>query len=123
MYLSHYNLDAKPFQISPDPKFLWKGEKHTEALASMKYGVSNNHGFLLLTGDAGTGKTTLINQLINDLEQNVVVSTVRDPKLSTIEFLNYISQNFRIKRSFRTKLEFLRYFNGFLCHMYKIWIL
>ena len=67
MYLSHYHLHHMPFQISSDPRFLWLGEKHKEALAVLKYGVLNNQGFLLLTGDVGTGKTTLINALVNSL--------------------------------------------------------
>ena len=57
MYQSFYHLNAKPFQISSDPKFLWMGEKHSEALATLKYGILENKGFLLLTGDIGTGKT------------------------------------------------------------------
>ena len=51
MYVSYYNLKEKPFQISTDPKYLWLGEKHKEALAILKYGVLDNKGFLLLTGD------------------------------------------------------------------------
>jgi general secretion pathway protein A len=60
MYLSHYNLDQKPFEITTDPAFIWLGEKHTEALATLEYGIQENKGFLLLTGDVGTGKTLLI---------------------------------------------------------------
>ena len=63
MYLDFYNLQLKPFQISTDPRFLWLGEKHKEALAVLKYGILDNKGFLLLTGDVGTGKTTLLNAL------------------------------------------------------------
>ena len=59
MYLKHYNLTMKPFEISPDPKFLWLGEKHKEALAAMKYGILDNKGFISLTGDVGTGKTVV----------------------------------------------------------------
>ncbi|MDH3723716.1 MAG: type II secretory pathway protein, partial [Desulfobacteraceae bacterium] len=61
MYLDHYNLNLKPFEMSPDPRFLWLGEKHKEALAALEYGILESKGFLLLTGDAGTGKTLLIN--------------------------------------------------------------
>ena len=73
MYLSHYKLRIKPFQITTDPKFLWLGEKHKEALATLEYGIKENKGFLLLTGDVGTGKTALINQLITmvDLESRI----------------------------------------------------
>jgi len=56
MYLSHYNLKEKPFQISTDPRFLWLGEKHKEALAALKYGILYNDGYILVTGDVGTGK-------------------------------------------------------------------
>lgn len=60
MYLAQYNLEKKPFQMSADPEFLWFGEKHKEALAMLKYAIGENKGFLLLTGDVGTGKTTTI---------------------------------------------------------------
>jgi len=55
MHLSYYQLELKPFQISTDPRFLWLGEKHQEALAVFRYGLMDNKGFLLLTGDVGTG--------------------------------------------------------------------
>ena len=98
MYLSHYNLTEKPFQISTDPKFLWLGEKHKEALAVLKYGIMNNQGFILLTGDVGTGKTTLINALLNNLDKDTIVAVVSDPKLNTIEFFNLVASSFRVKK-------------------------
>ena len=55
MYETYYNLKAMPFQITTDPRFLWLGEKHSEALATLKYGIMQNKGFLLLTGAVGTG--------------------------------------------------------------------
>ena len=70
MYLSHYSLNKMPFSISPDPSLLWLGEKHSEALATLKYGIYENIGFLVLTGNIGTGKTALINRMATsqDLE-------------------------------------------------------
>jgi general secretion pathway protein A len=59
MYLSHYKLTEKPFQLSPDPRFLWLGEQHKEALASLEYGIRASKGFILLTGDVG--KTTALS--------------------------------------------------------------
>jgi general secretion pathway protein A len=119
MYLAHYNLTEKPFQISTDPKFLWLGEKHREALAVLKYGIINNQGFVLLTGDVGTGKTTLINALLNDLDRDTIVAVVSDPKLDRLEFFNLIASAFRFKKSFKDKLDFTTYFGQFLKAAYK----
>ena len=74
MYTAFYDLQLKPFQISSDPSFIWLGEKHKEALAVLRYGVLDNKGFLLLTGDVGTGKTTLLNSLIASLGDDVIYS-------------------------------------------------
>ena len=114
MYLSHYNLQAKPFGISPDPKFLWLGEKHREALAVLKYGIQEEKGFLLLTGDIGTGKTALINALVNIINVNALVAAVPDPGLNSIDFFNYLSEEFEMNRTFDTKGEFLIHFKHLL---------
>ncbi len=119
MYLSHYHLTCKPFQISSDPKFLWLGEKHKEAFAILKYGILDNKGFLLLTGDVGTGKTTLINALVNSLESDVIVAIVPDPDLNILDFFNYIASAFGANRWFQSKGEFLQYFMGFLNTAYQ----
>jgi general secretion pathway protein A len=114
MYTSYYRLSEKPFQISTDPKFLWLGEKHREALAVLKYSIINNQGFVLLTGDVGTGKTTLINALVNSLDQDTIVAVVSDPKLDRIEFFNLIAKSFKFRKSFKDKLDFTVYFGQFL---------
>jgi len=119
MYLSHYNLVEKPFQISTDPKFLWLGEKHREALAVLKYSIINNQGFVLLTGDVGTGKTTLINALVNSLDEDTIVAVVSDPKLDRLEFFNLITRAFKINKIFKDKLDFTLFFSKFLNHAYK----
>ena len=89
MYLKHFQLNTKPFQITADPKFLWLGEKHKEALATLRYGIVDNRGFLLLTGEVGTGKTILINRLVSMLDLDTVVATLPDPDLSKHGFLQY----------------------------------
>jgi general secretion pathway protein A len=119
MYLSHYNLVEKPFQISTDPKFLWLGEKHREALAVLKYSIINNQGFVLLTGDVGTGKTTLINALLDGLDKVTIVAVVSDPKLERLEFFNLIAKAFKFKKTFEDKLDFTSYFGQFLKAAYK----
>ena len=114
MYLAYYNLSAKPFQISTDPAFLWLGPKHREALSTLRYGVLDNRGFLLLTGDVGTGKTTLIHALLKSLSQNVVAATVPDPGLAPLDFFNYISRGFQFGTRFSSKGDFLDHFIDFL---------
>lgn len=118
MYRSHYELILKPFQLNTDPKFLWLGEKHKEALATLKYGVIEQKGFLLVSGDVGTGKTTLINALLESIGEDVLVATIRDPALNLIEFYNLIAQSFDIPEKFSSKIEFLSYFKEFLKQKY-----
>lgn len=118
MYRSFYQLTLKPFQISTDPKFLWLGEKHKEALAILKYGILDNRGFLLLTGDVGTGKTTLINALVQSLGDDVIHATIVDPGLTVLDFYRLLVHSFAIKKKFRTKGEFLQIFSAFLRDAY-----
>ena len=114
MYRSFYNLKEKPFQITTDSRFLWLGEKHKEAFATLKYGVLDDKGFLLLTGDVGTGKTTLINALIKSLGSQVLLAKIPDPKLEVMDFYRYIANAFFIKKPFQSKGEFLLLFTEFL---------
>ena len=118
MYLSHYNLHQMPFQISPDPRFLWLGEKHKEALAVLKYGVLNNQGFLLLTGDVGTGKTTLINALVNSLGSDTFFINVADPRMDKLDFFKLVVNSFGLEAQVTTKLDFLTSFKRFLHRAY-----
>lgn len=103
-----------PFQISPDPRFFWLGEKHKEALAILKYGVLNNQGFLLLTGDVGTGKTTLINTLVNSLDSESVVINVSDPRLDKLDFFKLVGHSLGLDSKLRTKFDFIATFSDFL---------
>ncbi len=114
MYLSHFNLNIKPFKISPDPKFLWFGETHKEALAMMQYGIQDNRGFLLLSGDIGTGKTTLINCLLENLDDQILIAKISEPDLEKLDFYNFLAHAFGIKKTFKTKGDFLVYFIHFL---------
>ena len=77
-----------PFSISPDASLLWLGEKHSEALATLKYGIYENKDFLVLTGNIGTGKTALINRLIREIDVPALIATIPDPGLSYIDFFN-----------------------------------
>ena len=114
MYQPFYDLKAKPFQITSDPKSLWLGEKHSEALATLKYGILENKGFLLLTGDIGTGKTVLINQLTRMIDVAAIVATIPDPGLTTMDFFKFLAQEFNIKGKFASKGDFLILLKQFL---------
>ena len=114
MYLSYYNLKAKPFQMSTDPAFLWLGEKHREALAILKYAILENKGVLALTGDVGTGKTTLINALLKSIGEDTVTATIYDPRLEVLDFFNTVAAAFQIGKTFDGKGKFILQFMDFL---------
>ena len=118
MYRSHYNLSKKPFQLTTDPKFLWLGEKHKEALATLKYGVIDQKGFLLVSGDVGTGKTTLINALLESIPKDTLVANITDPALDLIEFFNFVALSFNIPQKFDSKIDFIVFFSQFLKKVY-----
>ena len=114
MYRSFYNLKKKPFEITTDPRFLWLGEQHKEALASLEYCIREEKGFLLLTGDVGTGKTVLINGLIRSLDIQTIIAAIPDPGLEIPDFFNFLADSLKMNRKFSGKGEFLAYLRKFL---------
>ena len=118
MYLSHYNFCAKPFQITADPASIWLGEKHAERLATLQYGIEENKGISLLTGDVGTGKTTVINALLKNIDEKVIAVMIPDPGLSPIDLYNVLSDEFKMNRNFSNKGDFLNHLKPFLYETY-----
>jgi type II secretory pathway predicted ATPase ExeA/Tfp pilus assembly protein PilF len=118
MYLSYYNLSDWPFRINSDPRFLWLGEKYKEALATLIYGVQEQRGFLLLTGDVGTGKTTLVNALLQQLDESILVGNITNPKLSMIGLLDAVSASLGSPELSRNRGDFLLHFKRFLNEKY-----
>ena len=114
MYENYYNLKAMPFQITTDPRFLWLGEKHTEALATLKYGIMENKGFLLMIGDVGTGKTALINCLVKMIDVSAIVAKIPDPGLSSLDFFNFLAIELKMNKKFDSKGAFLIYLKKYL---------
>ena len=87
MYLEHFNLTERPFSITPDPRFLYMSARHREALAHLLYGLGDGGGFVQLTGEVGTGKTTICRCLLEQIPDNVDLALVLNPKVTAIELI------------------------------------
>jgi general secretion pathway protein A len=87
MYLSFFGLNEKPFAITPDPRYLYLSERHAEALAHLLYGVNEAGGFVQLTGEVGTGKTTIVRSLLAQTPKNADVALILNPRMTAPEFL------------------------------------
>ena len=96
MYASYFGLSDNPFAITPDPRFLFLSARHTEALAHLLYGVTESGGFIQLTGEVGTGKTTLVRTLLEKLPDNVDAALVINPRVTVLEFLRSICRELDI---------------------------
>jgi type II secretory pathway predicted ATPase ExeA/outer membrane protein OmpA-like peptidoglycan-associated protein len=120
MYTSFYNLHRKPFEMNSGPSFLWSGKNHEKAFSTLRYGILGNKGLLLLTGDAGSGKTILIKAFIQSLGkgdegvEGVRCALIDDPRLERIDFYNAIARGFGIDATFTSKVQFLLQFSHFL---------
>ena len=118
MYLDYYGLKKFPFRTNPDPKFVWFGEKHEKAISLLKYGLSKRDGFLLLTGDFGTGKTSLIKYLIKSNDASTIVVTVSNPMMAITDFYNFLSEKFALNEKITGKADLLIHFKKFLFNAY-----
>jgi general secretion pathway protein A len=96
MYIGHFGLTEPPFSITPDPRYLYMSEAHREALAHLLYGIGEGGGFVQLTGEVGTGKTTLCRCLLEQLPARVDVAFIINPKLTDVELLATICDELRI---------------------------
>ncbi|MCL4778744.1 MAG: AAA family ATPase [Gammaproteobacteria bacterium] len=97
MYTSFFGLNEKPFSITPDPRYLYMSERHAEALAHLIYGVRESGGFIQLTGEVGTGKTTLVRSLLQQLPEFADVAVVLNSQLSRVEFLGAICEELHVE--------------------------
>ena len=96
MYASFFGLNEKPFSITPDPRYLYLGPRHAEALAHLLYGITESGGFIQLTGEVGTGKTTVVRSLLEQLPEQTDVALVLNPRLSPEEFLLTICDELQV---------------------------
>jgi general secretion pathway protein A len=109
MYLSYFNLKRSPFEITPDPSFLFPTRRHNEALATLYYGVERRKGFVVLTGEVGTGKTLLLRCLLQLLKyrKDTEYAYVFNGRLSPLEFLQYVAADFGLSTANKNKSELL----------------
>lgn len=120
MYKQFYGLTRNPFEISPDPKFYCPTPLHNEALASLLYGIRKRKGFVVATGEVGTGKTLLIQCLMQWLNKSqIAFSHVFNPRLSVIEFLQYFSADLGLPSAGKNKSELLIQLNQYLIGRYR----
>jgi general secretion pathway protein A len=114
MYLSFYGLREAPFAPTPDPKFLFQSARHREALAQLIYGVRERKGFIVLTGEIGTGKTTLLRTLLERLNADTPVAYVHNSALDIEGLLEYVLQDWGVKSAAATHAQRLFELNEFL---------
>src|SRR5512147_909449 len=103
-----------PFEMTPDPSFLVLGETHREGLAMLVYAVRARKGFVVLTGEVGTGKTTLLHALLGQLEADMPSAFLFNPRLEPLDFFRVLFDEFGIETPCRTKAEYLLSLNRFL---------
>src|SRR6202050_1183258 len=116
MYKAFYQLKRNPFEIPPDPEFLFPTRRHNEALAALYYGVRQHKGFVVLTGEVGTGKTLLLRCLLGLLKESkdVAYAYLFNGRLSPTEFLQYILSDFGLPTSGKNKADLLLDLGQFL---------
>jgi len=119
MYLQFFGLREAPFNPTPDPKFLFQSTRHREALAQLLYGVRERKGFIVLTGEIGTGKTTLLRTLLERLDQHTSVAYVHNTALSIEGLLEYVLQDWGVKSTATTQAQRLFELNEFLIEQHR----
>jgi len=97
MYKEYFGLEEMPFSIAPDPRYLYMSDQHREALAHLLYGFNSDGGFVLLTGNVGTGKTTICRCLLEQIPEKTAIAFIINPKLTVDELLAVICDEFGIK--------------------------
>jgi type II secretory pathway predicted ATPase ExeA len=119
MYLEHFDLTAQPFRLTPDIGFLFMSEPHTRAKSYMDYTVWNQEGFVVITGEIGSGKTTLIQKLLSELGENILVAKVFQTQLNEVEFLQAVLVELGLDPFDAKKVELLDMLNSFLVKQFQ----
>ena len=120
MYQEFYGLKQKPFSLTPDPQFLYMSEGHRTAIECLLYGINQKEGFVVITGDIGTGKTTICRALLDILDPQVRTAVIFNSFLTEEELLESILQDFGCSSKRRSKKERIDALNKFLIHLLSI---
>jgi len=118
MYLKHFGLKQQPFQLTPDADFLYLSKAHNRAKSYMEYTVWNRDGFVVITGEIGSGKTTLIQQLLRTVDENVLIARIYQTQLNEIEFFQAILHELGMDPFSAGKVELISMLNNFLLEQY-----
>jgi putative secretion ATPase (PEP-CTERM system associated) len=114
MYTEFFGLSAKPFELLPNPEFLYLSGGHKKALSYLQYGVQEHAGFTLLTGDVGSGKTTLLRDVINNISSDTTLSMVFNTRVDGRQLIAMINEDFGLTTAGKDKVEMLTDLNDFL---------
>ena len=118
MYLDFYNLDDFPFRLTPDTDYLYMSPSHSRAISYMEYAVFNQEGFVAITGEIGSGKTTLIQKLLTEMDKDILVAKIFQTQLDEVEFLQAVLVEFGLNPFSAKKVELLNMLNQFLVDSY-----
>ncbi|GEA05611.1 ATPase [Alteromonas sp. KUL42] len=119
MYESYYGLKSKPFQLTPDPAFFFASKWHKRAMSYLQYGISQAEGFIVITGDIGTGKTTVANSLLEEIEDDIAAAQIVTPKLTPDELVKMVAAKFEIATEGLSKADILKKLEVFLYDLAK----
>src|ERR1700729_3438933 len=120
MYKSFYGLKDNPFNVNPDPRFLYFTKEIEEAFSGLKYGIQNRKGFITLTGEVGTGKTTLVNRLLDWLhEERVRTAFLFNSRMNSSQLFDFILAEFGISCDTRSKSQLVMSLNSFLLDRFR----
>lgn len=114
MYTDYFGLSAKPFELLPNPKFLYLSKGHRKALSYLQYGVQEHAGFTLLTGEVGSGKTTLVRDIINKISSDTTLAMIFNTRVDSHQLVAMINEDFGLKVEGKDKVQLLRELNDFL---------
>ncbi|MCM8762883.1 MAG: AAA family ATPase [Candidatus Omnitrophica bacterium] len=114
MYLDFYGLKTSPFNITSDPNFFFESLSHRQAFACLLYGIQEKKGIILITGEVGTGKTTLCKALLNRLPSQIKTSLILNPYFSEVQLLQAIVEDFGLSPEKKNRLEMVKRLNSFL---------